>query len=256
MVGKIMKHELHALFRKLVILYAIVILFAVLLRIVAAVNVPALDGDTYFGLIVVLVMFYSYSLIAACVAATVLGISRFFKTMFTGEGYLTLALPATPAQLIWAKLLSALIASFSSIIVCLLSACIFYIGLDASIGAVFSDIFATLDAYFATDPLLATELIVLLISVIPMSMLEFYLIASVGQLFTKSRKGMTALLAIGGIFVLSLLSVLVYQPILEACEGVSPHLPIWIMIIVNFAVDVGCFHIVRYILSHKVYLIL
>ena len=181
MVGKIMKHELHALFRKLVILYAIVILFAVLLRIVAAVNVPALDGDTYFGLIVVLVMFYSYSLIAACVAATVLGISRFFKTMFTGEGYLTLALPATPAQLIWAKLLSALIASFSSIIVCLLSACIFYIGLDASIGAVFSDIFATLDAYFATDPLLATELIVLLISVIPMSMLEFYLIASVGQ---------------------------------------------------------------------------
>ena len=44
MVGKIMKHELHALFRKLVILYAIVILFAVLLRIVAAVNVPALGG--------------------------------------------------------------------------------------------------------------------------------------------------------------------------------------------------------------------
>ena len=112
-----------------------------------------------------------------------------------------------------------------------------------------------MDAYFATDPLLATELIVLLISVIPMSMLEFYLIASVGQLFTKSRKGMTALIAIGGIFVLSLLSVLVYQPILEACEGVSPHLPIWIMIIVNFAVDVGCFLIVRYILSHKVNLI-
>ena len=74
MVGKIMKHELHALFRKLVILYAIVIAFAVLLRVVAAVNVPASDGDTYFGLLAVLSVFYSYSLIAACVAATVLGI--------------------------------------------------------------------------------------------------------------------------------------------------------------------------------------
>lgn len=259
MVGRLMKHELYALFRVLVFLYAAVILFAVLLRI----SIPA--GEVYSNeqasVVLIFSLFYVYAIFAAILAATIMGISRFFKTIFTREGYLTLSFPVTPSQLIWAKLLSALIASYTSVIVCVLSAFIFFAGwnedLYLEIGNAISQLLSGFGAYLSSDPLLILESVLTCIALIPMSMLYFYLIASVGQLFTKNRKGMTALLVIGSSFVLSLLNALVYQPLLSACSYyVSLHLANWINIVLMFAIDVGCFLLVRYILLHKVNLIL
>ena len=89
MVGRLMKHELYALFRVLVFLYAAVILFAVLLRI----SIPA--GEVYSNeqasVVLIFSLFYVYAIFAAILAATIMGISRFFKTIFTREGYLTLS---------------------------------------------------------------------------------------------------------------------------------------------------------------------
>lgn len=258
MVGKIIKHELYALFRILVFLFAAVLLLAVLLRL------TLLGGNgasaERAGFAAFLAVFYIYAMFAAILVALILGISRFYKTIFTGEGYLTLSFPATPAQLIWGKLLSALIAAYSAVAVCILSALIFFAGLDAEfyvqLGDLLADLFSSFGAYYASDPLLIVEQVIVTIVVIPTGTLFFFLIASVGQLFTSHRKGMTALIAIAAIFVISLLNALVYEPILFACaQNISIHLANWIDILVTVAIDVGCFLLVRYILSHKVNLI-
>ena len=257
MVGKIMKHELHALFRVLVFLFAAVLLLSVLLRLL-------LLGDTYTdgwaGAVILLINFYFYAMLAAVIVAAVLGIYRFYKSLFTGEGYLTLALPATPAQLIWAKLLSALIAVYSAVAVCALSALIFFAGFSpefyAELAENLGDLFAMYGAYFSSDPLLVVESVLATLVSIPEATLFFFLVASVGQLFTRHRKGMTALIAIGSLFVLLLFSALVYQPLLDLLAlNLSVHLANWLDILVVLLIDAGCFLLVRYILSHRANLI-
>lgn len=258
MVGKIIKHELYALFRVLVFLFAAVLLLAVLLRI------TLLGGSgtsaERAGFAALLAVFYAYAMLAAILVALILGISRFYKTIFTGEGYLTLSFSATPAQLIWGKLLSALIAVYSAVAVCILSALIFFAGLDAEfyaqLGDLLADLFSAFGAYYADDPLLIVEQGLVAVAAIPCGTLFFFLVASVGQLFTAHRKGLTALIAIAAIFVISLLNALVYEPILIAfARNISIHLANWIDILVTLAIDVGCFLLVRYILTHRVNLI-
>lgn len=67
---------------------------------------------------------------------------------------------------------------------------------------------------------------------------------------------MTALIAIGSLFVLLLFSALVYQPLLDLLAlNVSVHLANWLDILVVLLIDAGCFLLVRYILSHRAILI-
>ena len=121
---KLLKHELIALFRVLVFFAAAVVVFAVIGRILLAVEI----GDVGQGLLTLLfILFYVFAICALVVAAWVLGISRFYKTLFTGEGYMTLSLPVSPTRIICAKLLSSLIAMFAACIVSALSLCIFFI---------------------------------------------------------------------------------------------------------------------------------
>ena len=72
MVGRLMKHELYALFRVLVFLYAAVILFAVLLRI----SIPA--GEVYSNeqasVVLIFSLFYLDAIFAAIFAAAKIGI--------------------------------------------------------------------------------------------------------------------------------------------------------------------------------------
>lgn len=115
---------------------------------------------------------------------------------------------------------------------------------------------SAISAYLASDPMLIVELVLSVIVSIPMSLLVLYLIASIGQLFTKHRKLISVAIGIAAlIVVLPLLNTYCFQPILEAAQEVSIHLSMWIQIIAYAAIDVGCFFLVRYILTHKLNLI-
>ncbi len=130
MVGKLLKHELIALFRVLGFIAVAVFGFAVLGRIVIAIN-----SETVFGFL--LILFYLFAIMTLIVAAFVLGISQFYKSLFTGSGYMTLSLPATADQIIWAKLLSSVIAMFFASAVSLLSATVFLVGIPSEFWAEF-----------------------------------------------------------------------------------------------------------------------
>lgn len=252
MVGKLIKHELISTLRIALIPAVVMILLAILSRIMVE--------TTNEWLAFVIIMFYVFAMLATLIIGYLFGVYSFYQSLFTGTGYLTLSLPVTPDQLIWSKLLSAIIVMFSSIIICILSACIFLIGASPDVYAILERIFSIigeeLNYIVNIEPLLVTEFIIHTIVSIPMMFLVFYAIMSIGQLFTtKNRKGMAIALYIGLIFVWNMLSTTVFRAINNMMIEVSIHLYMWVQIVFTIAVDVGCYFLVRFIIKNKVNLL-
>ena len=256
---KLLKHELIALFRVLVFFAAAVVVFAVIGRILLAVDTARAANEGTALLSLLFILFYVFAICALVLAAWALGVSRFYKTLFTGEGYMTLSLPVSPMGIIWAKLLSSLIAMFAACIVSILSLCIFFIGLPSDFWSELGiDLLISFRMWF--DSIVAApgefvEELILSIVTIPVTLLIVYSCISVGQLFTSHRKLMTFVIIIGLYIVAQLLSLYAIQPIYVMAEKVSVHLYLWLQILFVTALDVGCFFLVRYILKNKVNLI-
>ena len=252
MVGKLIKHELYSTMRIAVIPAVVMVLLAILSRIMLA--------TSSLSLTIIILMFYIFAVLATVLIGFYFGIYSFYQSLFTGNGYLTLSLPVTPDQLIWSKLISAITVMFASIIVCILSALIFFIGIPTEtlqeiredldfFSYVFSEI-------ISDEPLFIFELILWGIIAIPMSFLIFYAVMSIGQLFTvKNRKGIAIGLYIGLMFLWSTFSQIAITPILEKATQVSIHLTMWLRIVFCIGVDVGCYFLVRYIIRNKVNLL-
>ena len=252
MVGKLIKHELFSIARIGAIPAGIMVLLAILARIMIA--------TSSISLAVIILMFYIFSVIATLIIGYLFGIQSFYQSLFTGNGYLTLSLPVTADQLIWSKLISAITIMFASIIITILSALIFFIGLPAETleamyegVSIMGDIIAE---YVKIDALLVFETILMIIISIPMSFLVFYAVMSIGQLFTvKNRKHIAILLYVGLIFGWSILSQFAIEPIFELTTKVSIHFTMWLRIVFNAGITVGCYFIVRYIIRNKINLL-
>lgn len=250
MVTKLIKHELYAIGRVIVYFAVALLGLAVLMRIMFAVA-PA---SPFSGLLLLL---YVYAMLAMLISAFWLSIARFYRPLFTGEGYFTLSMPVTADQLIWSKLLSAIVAEAFAVVVCVLSGCIFLIGLDnavlTEIWLVLSEAFSQLGLIMQYDPLYIVEIICLFLTSLPMNLLIFYLILSLAQLCTNHRIGMAFLIGFAFSMGLSIVNTCILIPVFMVIP--SPHAAIWVQIILNLVVDVACFLIVRYILRNKVNLI-
>lgn len=247
---KLLKHELYALFRILAYIAVAVVVFAAVGRLLA---------ETETVLSRLFIMFYVFAILALIITAWALGISRFYKTMFSGEGYMTLSLPVSATELIFAKLISSLIAMAFATVVSALSLGIFLIGQDPSIlnflGQSIGELFMGFWELAKADPLHFVDEIINFIVTLPLMLLVFYSALCLGQLSTSHRRLLTFGIVVGGYIVYTLLSVFCLSPILDAAAQVSIYLYDWVGIVLKAGVDVGCFFLVRYILMHRVNLI-
>ncbi len=265
MVGKLMKHELRAIFRVLMWFMIAVGLLSVLARIVFEMSanmdmegVGPVSVGSVFGLALANLStgsFWYLSVLALSVAGAVTCLVRYFKSLFTGEGYLTFSLPVTPTQLLVSKFLSALVVTVVCDAEIVLSV---LIGLPTatfnSILETLSPLWPSLSAFLSSEPLLVVEFVLLAIVLIPTGLVYLFLIASVGQLFTKGRVIITIGLYYGSSFALGLLLSFFLIPIVQL-GMISGHLVIWLFILLIAAFDVGGFFLIRYILKNKVNLV-
>ena len=259
MVKKLLKHELYALFRVLVFFAIAVVVFGALGRIALEVQLRR-SGETAFGsgIAWILVMFYVFAIGAFVLAAYALGISRFYKTLFTGEGYMTLSLPVTPMQLILAKLLSSLIAIAFSTVVSALTASLFFVGWGYEVWETIVSVFRFYSDLitYVNGPFFWVEFAIAMVLSLPMWLLIVYSIICVGQMVTSHRKAATFGIFIGLWIAWNFLDNVLLSPMMSRLAvEVSPHLSMWITIVFYAAVDVGCFLLIRYILRNKVNLI-
>lgn len=260
MVRKLMKHELLALFRILVWFMGAVMLLGILARIsLELVNLVDTDAigvnvgltmSTTFS-----VMFWFFSIMALWYAALIVSVVRYFKSLFTGEGYLTFSLPVKPTQLLIAKFLSALIATAACVAVVILSCLVMLPSAAwAGLGDALYSAFAAIREFVASEPLIVLEIILGFIAFLPAGLLYLYLVASIGQLFTKGRIVITIALYYAISFGMQIVFSILLFPIIQLAL-VSVHLVIWLGILLLIAFDVASFLVIRYILLNKVNLV-
>lgn len=125
MLGKLMKYDLKSMLKTIVPLWLTVIALSGIFAVrywgsaADAVNM----GNSTFDLVLFIVLF---SVALAIVVMNILFVvQRFWNGLLKEEGYLMFTLPVTARSLIMSKALSALIISLGSMLVAMVSVCIF-----------------------------------------------------------------------------------------------------------------------------------
>lgn len=192
MVKKLLKHEFIYYLRTLVFILPIVLFSGISFRFTLLFD--DLDFIWYVPMLSGAILLFIFSSFAALLATSILGVVRFYKNMYSAEGYLTFTLPVNNHQHLWAKVIAFVVCEVGSFLTILISALIATAGYEPVYDALeqlaFEISFAIPSGHFA---LLIVELILLYAVAIFTAPLQYYSCISIGQLAKKNR----ILLAIG-----------------------------------------------------------
>lgn len=196
MVKKLFKHEILSYTRNLFPIYLILLVISALTRFIFIFE----SDRTVFEIISVSSI---VALVVGCVVCLLMTyvyiITRFYKNLFSNEGYLSFTLPVTPAQHIGVKLLVGVGLIFCSVLVVLSAILI------STAGEVTFEIFKSvgyLANLFAEELgnhfiFYVIEIAFMLVFSIFQSILLIYACISIGQLSRKNR----VLAAVGVFFI-------------------------------------------------------
>ena len=220
MLGKLLKYEFRSTSRLLLILYAGVIVSAALLGIVIRVQFGANDVQAFQSLTqnnivvniicIALIIIYALMIIAMSIMTVVLIISRFYKNLFGGEGYLMHSLPVKTHKLLSSKLICAivwmLVAALAGMISVFLIGCIS--GAFPALWAApeFRETLRELGGFFTQHWYLLPLTFVGMIGQI----LQFYLAIAIGNMANEHKLLMSFLSYIAINIVLSVISAVLF----------------------------------------------
>lgn len=115
MLGKLTKYEYKATYKLYLILYAIVLVLAGLTRLIYAFDI---EDNIVLN---VLTGLFTASIVIGCIGlyfvALIFTLYRFYKNLFTDEGYLMFTLPVTPMKIIISKIIVGMTWVLLSILV-------------------------------------------------------------------------------------------------------------------------------------------
>lgn len=216
MVKKLIKHEFMALARMLVPMYIILLGLSVITRVIAffendSVVYDIISGSSVAVLTIALVVGVVYTLVSCII--------RFYRNLFTKEGYLTFTLPVSVNQHLLTKLITGVVACFASYAVVFAAFCIATSGdllveLFKAAGYIFGKASEDIGVHFG---LYIAEAVILFIVSSCTELMLFYACMCIGQLAKRSR----VLLALGvyfGYYYLTQIIVTVGMVILTFVE--------------------------------------
>ncbi len=193
MLKKLLKHEWKATWRNLTLLNGGIILLGILGRImIPLVQNSRLTDISIFAIASVLcILFYIFAIFAVAIVTNVLLIGRFYRNMFTDEGYLMHTLPVTPGSHIISKLLVYMAwfvidgFSLAASISILLSQSMQW---GSFFGTLWDGIQAMGEVLGTPSVLVLFYLLLTLLAVMCSFVLCIYFSASVGNLFNSHKK--------------------------------------------------------------------
>ncbi|MBQ6550520.1 MAG: hypothetical protein IJL78_03845 [Lachnospiraceae bacterium] len=268
MVKKLFKYEFSAMLKKLLPLFVIVLGTAFLNRIIQFFE---RDSTTYNILFVSSVVLLVISCVVLLVGTLWISVSRYYKNMFTNEGYLTLSLPVTADQHITTKCVTALACGILSFLVCLFG------GMIATSNGIFSEIVKAgwwlLRKFTKTFGAGRTisyslEVILLLLLSAVKTILVLYACVSLGQLGKRNRNRpakavgfffiyyfAVQVLATAGLIVIAVLDLSGKLEALAEWINLHPHtaanLFLWIGIVWSAGFCILYYWISRHVLTKK-----
>ena len=198
MVKKLLKHEFIYYFRTFALFLPIVLVIGVMARVFRL-------FENFDSVLVDIALFSSFlMLVVACAAlimlSVVVSVVRFYKNMYSAEGYLTFTLPVNNAQHIFVKLLTAICCQAICLLTVVIAATIALSGeplkeillvLAAGLSEFCEEIGPVNYIAFIFD-----IIVIVLLSVVG-NMLLYYACITVGQMAKKNR----ILMAVGAYFV-------------------------------------------------------
>ena len=257
MFGKLLKHDFKAVFRYWWMLLpsvpAVCIGLGLAFRFLYTYESPQ-RGFPLLELLVMLFMIFAIIALSASVLVTpILSLVRFYKHLYTDEGYLTFTLPVRRSALLMSKLVNALI--FDAMYACLLGLSVSAAVLIAVPGDVISaffrgvsDLFRYSSDLFRYYPdlwqysfwsiLFILELILLAIAVDLFTNLLLYFSVTIGALIVKKAKLVVGLAIYYGTntvlsWVTNILSYVILpftlSEIVILAGGMSPHAALGIL---------------------------
>ena len=265
MVKKLFKHELLSYVRLLIPVYLAVFGAAAFGRFVQIFETDNIVYTLGFGSVLILC---GLAAIVAGVLTTIFIILRFYRHLFTGEGYLTFTLPATPIQHLWVKLITAFLCQVVTFLVILLSAMLLGAGdvtteVFKAAGYLLKLAYAEIGGHLVWFIL---EFFLLVCVAVVSETLVYYTCIAIGQTFKKNR----VLAAVGVYFAYTMIVQGISTVISIVMSVASPFLPMdeWMtaieanpypfvhsFIAVMLAISVGLsvlfFFITRSILKNK-----
>ena len=196
MVNKLIKHDFMALLRLVFPVHIVVLGMAILLRITAL-----FESDTSIYAITLgsMIFLYAVSIFVCFIYTKAAGIIRFYKNLFTREGYLTFTLPVPTSAHLASKLLVSVIYDIFAVITTAISLVVVTSGnLLVELLKAFNYLMkgAVAEAGLSNVLLIALEIVIILFLSTVGSYLMFFSCISIGQLAKKNR----ILLAVGVYF--------------------------------------------------------
>ncbi len=187
MVGKLFKHEIKYYLRSLLFVEIILLAVALMNRFIQIFEFDSVVYDIVFGSSVIMLVI---TMMAAIFLTVAMGVIRFYKNLFTHEGYLSFTLPVSPLQHLFVKITTFLLFAVVTVVSIIVAFSI----------ATFGDVFVELikaGAYlfnfvgekigFISLCMYVVEFALLLLVSAAFQMLTYYLCMSVGQLTGKNR---------------------------------------------------------------------
>ncbi len=187
MLGKLIKYDLKYGAKIFIVLHTLLWITAILGRVFfleridfhAPVQPLASTLVLFFS---VFILFFS----AVSLATTLLIAARFYKNLFTDEGYLTWTLPASPLQQLWAKLISGAIWYIGDLV--LLYSAVYFMLTGPNTQSMYREIAADFTEALGM-PLPDFFLLMSLLSIVGVagSIMMLYASIAVAQLFPAHR---------------------------------------------------------------------
>lgn len=188
MVKKLLKYEFISYFKKMIPITAILLGIAATIRTLYFFETDTAIFEITSGSMI-------FALIAGSIASLVLvlvfGIRRFYNNLFSNEGYLSMTLPVTPTQHIFAKVIASTTVMIYDIIVIIASVMIATAGdvcheLIKSVLYIWKQMFN----YFGGSMILFTCYFVLIVILaIAVSFMLFYTCLTIGQRAKRAKVG-------------------------------------------------------------------
>lgn len=188
MLGRLIKYELKTSYKLMLFVHAFILILSLIMGAFLWFQSNGISNDyvsTFaFGIVAfVIALLYGVLVIASLFGTQVFIAVRFYKNLFTDEGYLMHTLPVTPTQLIHSKIITGILwTAFNGIIVLISVLVLFSPYLTTMLG--FTDISDTVFAQitFANIPVLCYGIVAYIYS-----LLMIYACICLGQLFNKNR---------------------------------------------------------------------
>ncbi len=208
MLGKLIKHEFKATYKIMLLLIGILVIFGIVSYFLGTWFVGLgqndIDNEFYAALVGVSMFGTTTLIFVSFISINMIGliylVIRFYKTMYTQEGYLTFTLPVTVSQITNAKLISAVIWEIIMTCINILTVVVFVLGictpLDVSLYEIFDELIA-LKLYNVAGWIIMfiTTMLITPISAIATP----YFCITVGQLWQK-HKIIGSILAYGAFY--------------------------------------------------------